>query len=843
MGVTDLIFRLLGLNEASTAFKEVQGDAGKTAAATDEANESAGLFGMGAGTAFLAVGAGIAVVAAKTVDMAATFQAGMESLVTGAGESQKNIGMVSSGILNMAVATGTSTAQLTSGMYMIESAGFHGAAGLQVLQAAAEGAKVGNADLGDVANGVTDVLNDYHDPASKAVDVTNQLVATVSAGKMHMQDLAGSLSNVVPLASSAGISFAQVGGAIATMTGHGMSADQATQDLANTIRSLQAPNSVAVQEMQALGLNSNQVSQQLGQKGLTGTLSELTEAITSHMGPAGTVLQSTFASSTTAAQDAQAMIAKMPASLQSLANSYLSGSISASTWKSDLKALDPVQANQMSQFAGVADKANQFNSLLAAGGPAAQTYNAALEKMTGGATGLSTALMLTGQNSATFAANVKTVGDAGDSTSKDVTGWSTVTSTLSFKLDQAREVAETMGIRIGTVLLPVVKGIVSGFIDMMPVLGDVGHGLGDLAHIGMDTAQWLERNKTVAEALGIALAFIGGVMLGEALPAMLATAAGWWAQATAAAAAAAATLVAAAPYIAIGIAVAAVALGVLELIKHWRDVTSFFAGAAKAVADFFMNDLVDPVKHFFTVDIPGYWDDATHFFEELFVDPQMDAIKDVTGFIESDLVDPVKDFFTVDIPEAWDEASQLFEDDFVDPVKNAVADVENGFEQAFSAISGYAHEGFDDLVSIVKAPIDGVIDIIDSAIGALDDVHVSIPSWVPVVGGESFGIDIPKIPQLSTGGLVLPQPGGSMVNVAEAGQAEIVSPLPVLEQAMTVALAASGPRGYENMPGSAGNPLHAEIVMKSPNGREINRQLVIFQQQGGVFTAAKAAVS
>src|SRR5439155_4756198 len=121
--------------------------------------------------------------------MAGDFQAGMTSLVTGAGESQKNIQMVSNGLLGLATQTGTSTKQLTDGMYMIESAGYHGADGLKVLQASAEGAKVGAANLADVANGVTTALTDYHMPASQAVSVTNDLIATVASGKTHMQDL------------------------------------------------------------------------------------------------------------------------------------------------------------------------------------------------------------------------------------------------------------------------------------------------------------------------------------------------------------------------------------------------------------------------------------------------------------------------------------------------------------------------------------------------------------------------------------------------------------------------------------------------------------------------------
>jgi TP901 family phage tail tape measure protein len=838
------VFRLLGINEASAAFKEVRDSAKETGAASDEANESSGLFGMGAGTALLAVGAGAAVLAVKCIDMAAKFQSAMTTLVTGAGESQKNMKLVSNGILDMAVSTGTSTTQLISGMYMIESAGFHGAAGLTVLKAAAEGAKVGNADLGDVGNALTDVLNDYHEPASKAVDVTDMLVATVAAGKQQMGDLASSLSNVVPLASSAHLSFAQVAGAEATMTLHGMSAQQATQDLANEIRSLQAPNAVAVQEMQQLGLNSNQVSMQLGQKGLTGTLAELTSAITTHMGPAGTVLQSAFASSTTAAQDAKTMIDQMPSSLQALANSYLDGSVSAKTWRTDLQGLDPVQSHLMAQFASVADKTHSFNSLLAAGGPAAQTYNAALEKMTGGATGLTTSLMLSGENAAMFEANVKAIGAAGQSTSKDVTGWSDVTNTLSFKLDQAKEVVETLAIRIGTLLMPVAKALVGGFIDIVSHAGDVMHVFGDVAHAAEDVGHWFEQNKTVAEALGIGLAAVGVVLVAQAIPAVIASTVAWADQAAATIAAASATVVAAAPYIAIAAAVALVAYGILELVQHWQAVTAFFSGAAKDVANFFMDDLVKPVGQFFTVDIPGYWDDATACFTSVFVDPVKTAVHDVTGFFTSDLEHPIAQLFGTDIPRWFEEGVALFDSVFVDPVKGAVHDVESAFSSTFGAIPGFITSAFGDAEGVMKAPLNGIIDLVDDVIGGLDSISVSIPSWVPGVGGDRFGISIPKIPQLAAGGLVLPQPGGTQVTVAEAGQAEIVSPIPALEQAMTVALQNSGMGGAgfdpAQLPGSASNPLHAELDLML-NGQQINRTMVVFQQQGGVFTAARMA--
>lgn len=59
---------------------------------------------------------------------------------------------------------------------------------------------------------------------------------------------------------------------------------------------------------------------------------------------------------------------------------------------------------------------------------------------------------------------------------------------------------------------------------------------------------------------------------------------------------------------------------------------------------------------------------------------------------------------------------------------------------------------WDGLVGLVKAPINAVIGLVNSAINALNGISVTIPDWVPVVGGNTFGINIPNIPMLATGG-------------------------------------------------------------------------------------------
>ena len=208
-----------------------------------------------------AIIAGTGIIATK---MAGDFQKGITSLVTGAGESQANIKMVSDGILQMAQDTGTSTAQLIDGMYMIESGGFHGANGLAVLQAAAEGAKVGNADLGVVADATDTILKNYGEHgALTATQATNALITTVANGKVHLENLAESLSAVLPAASAAGIGLNDVMAAMATMTNVGIPAAESATYIRQLIVSLSAPAAGARGEMDKLGISMDVLSKKM----------------------------------------------------------------------------------------------------------------------------------------------------------------------------------------------------------------------------------------------------------------------------------------------------------------------------------------------------------------------------------------------------------------------------------------------------------------------------------------------------------------------------------------------------------------------------------------------------
>jgi TP901 family phage tail tape measure protein len=423
------------------------------------------------------LGGGIVAATVSAVKSAANYQQSLTSLVTGAGESEKNIKLVGDGMLRMAGQVGIGAQELSKGMYLIESAGYHGAAGLTVLKAAAEGARVGAADMKTVADGLTTAMVDYKIPTQQAAAVTSKLVATVAAGKTTMGDLAGSLHNVLPAAAAAHIGLAQVLGAMATMTGQGISAEQATQDLANTIRALQAPSSVATKAMAAIGLSSLDVSKDLGKNGLTGTFDILTQAITKHMGPSGLVIESAFNKSKIAAASAREMLDHLPASLRKLGEEFLANQITQKEWAKALKGQDVLTSNLGKEFAFTAKTAHGFAETLRAGGGSSKTFAAVLSEVTGGATGLNTALALTGGNASTFGDNVKKIGAAAADSSGHVKGFAATQKDLNTKIANAKAAFSSLAIQVGQKLLPALT----------------------------ETAVWIDKHRTLVRDLAVAV--------------------------------------------------------------------------------------------------------------------------------------------------------------------------------------------------------------------------------------------------------------------------------------------------------------------------------------------------
>lgn len=73
------------------------------------------------------------------------------------------------------------------------------------------------------------------------------------------------------------------------------------------------------------------------------------------------------------------------------------------------------------------------------------------------------------------------------------------------------------------------------------------------------------------------------------------------------------------------------------------------------------------------------------------------------------------------------------------------------WKSAWEGVKNIFKGVFGTLGAVVKAPINGVIGIINSAIGHINKIKITVPEWVPSIGGKTFGGNIPKIPLLYKG--------------------------------------------------------------------------------------------
>lgn len=457
-----LLFELIASDKASPAFLRVAGAADKAAASTERATKS-----MGAATARLGtVGASLTkhltlpllAVGAVSVAQAAKFQKSLNTIQIATDRTSAQMQASSKGLLAIAKSTGTGVSDLTDSFYVASKSGLTVAKSLAVTKAAAQGAKAENADLATVTQALTSVMASYGKTLTNPVAAMNEIIKGSALAKTTTQDFAASLSNVVPVASSLGISFDQVAGAIATMTQHGETAQRATDNLSNLITNLAGQNNVASQSLQQLGVNTVDLSKNLGKRGLTGSLDVVLDAIAKH-GKDGLIVTSAFKQAATATASLQTEFKSMSPTLQANAKAFDAGKMSYKDFYAYTKSLGGQQFQMAKGFLNTEAQAKGFNNQLKSGNSTTKTLAATLQKALGGVTGMRVALMLSGQSASMFARSTEEVKKAATATKGDVLGWATTQDTLAVKMDKAKASLQVMAVEIGTALIPAISKI------------------------------------------------------------------------------------------------------------------------------------------------------------------------------------------------------------------------------------------------------------------------------------------------------------------------------------------------------------------------------------------------
>lgn len=83
------------------------------------------------------------------------------------------------------------------------------------------------------------------------------------------------------------------------------------------------------------------------------------------------------------------------------------------------------------------------------------------------------------------------------------------------------------------------------------------------------------------------------------------------------------------------------------------------------------------------------------------------------------------------------------------------------------------YNAFVKVLDSIKGGINAAISLVNGAINGLNSISVSIPDWVPIFGGSTFGLNIATIPMLANGGIIT---GPTLAMLGERGP-EAVIPL------------------------------------------------------------------
>jgi len=249
---------------ASGAFGTLKGRVGQLAGGIGLLAGTGGVIGLAAGLS-------------SAVSQAQHFGDAMELVHTQAGASQSEVAALTKSVLALAPAVGTTPEELAAGLFHVESAGLRGAKALELLKIAAQGAKVGNADLESVTNALIASVNSGVKGVSSMSEAMGVLNGVVGSGNMRMQDLADAFSTgILSSAKAFGISIQSVGAALADMTNQGIPAIDAATRLRMTISLLGAPTSKAAKELKLIGISGNQLANDMrGPGGILAAVADL----------------------------------------------------------------------------------------------------------------------------------------------------------------------------------------------------------------------------------------------------------------------------------------------------------------------------------------------------------------------------------------------------------------------------------------------------------------------------------------------------------------------------------------------------------------------------------------
>lgn len=252
------------------------GSSGGAVRATQAVTGSLGGLARTASLVSKALAVGVVGGLAAAVKAAVSFDKELRNINTISKLSETQLKSLGKQLLSLARESGKAPTDLAKGMYQIVSSGFAANDAIKVLTVSSKAATAGLTDTTTATKAVVSVLNAYHLNANEAGKVSDILFKTVERGVLSFEELASQIGDVLPIAAQLGVPLEDIGGAMATITLHGVNAAEASTQLKSVLVGILKPSDDLKRTIHDMGFETGEMA--LKTLGLEGFMRKLTTA-------------------------------------------------------------------------------------------------------------------------------------------------------------------------------------------------------------------------------------------------------------------------------------------------------------------------------------------------------------------------------------------------------------------------------------------------------------------------------------------------------------------------------------------------------------------------------------
>lgn len=171
---------------------------------------------------------GIVDIASDTIDAGSSAETAMAKLATIADTEKLPLKDLQAQIMELSTKTGKSVAEIAESVYSAISGGVDTADAVAVVEKATQLASGGFTDTATAIDVLTTAINAYGLSTEDAAKLSDYLLTTQNLGKTTVDELAGSMGKVIPLASAYGVQMDNLSSAYAIMTANGIATTEST---------------------------------------------------------------------------------------------------------------------------------------------------------------------------------------------------------------------------------------------------------------------------------------------------------------------------------------------------------------------------------------------------------------------------------------------------------------------------------------------------------------------------------------------------------------------------------------------------------------------------------------